>query len=97
MKVSKLVADIVKKSEEKFGVDDHRNDCISVGMSINSGVWFVWLERPTQDQLDRGEVDRINSIKRYDTLVALTCQSSTLIDALVKLQHHVNTVDKNPF
>ena len=88
MKVSTLMRDIVDEAESYFGVSDHTNDCISVGIYlVPDDTWQAWLERPTQNQLDCGEVDRFETVKTFEN--SITCyveDQPTLVDALLALQ-----------
>ncbi len=97
MKVSKLITSIVSVSENKFGVSMHNNDCISVGLAPNPLGWVVWLERPSKEQMERGEIDRVETVKRYETMTALTCEVRTLMKALRKLQMRVLSATNSPF
>jgi hypothetical protein len=92
MKISTLIQDIVRTAEEKFGVSDHFNDVISVGIYAADDTWQVWLTRPTQSQLDRGEI-RANTGKLYEENMSFHVEQKTLLEALLALHDFVYDAD----
>ena len=98
MKVSELVQDIVSEAELKFGHSEHCNDCINVGIYYSpEGTWQVWLDRPTQRQLDNGEVSEANTIKVSEYRCEFFQQAQDLVTALLQLQEAVDMADSWDF
>lgn len=94
MKVSKLITEIVELAEAEFGHIEHSNDCIAVGIYVDTSdpddvTYQAWLQRPTKANLLRGEAVSINSIKSEECLHALTQESDTLVSALKDLKDAV--------
>lgn len=87
MKVSELVAEISEFAEGRFGRTNHLHDCISVGMYPAETGWQVFLERPTQAQLDRGEMENFSSVRVFESKISFysECHPS-LVDALLHLR-----------
>lgn len=70
MKISNIIKRIVTRAERIFGVGNHENDAITVGIYYaEDDTWQVWLSRPTQNQLDRG-VFQPGTSKLYDEKTA---------------------------
>jgi hypothetical protein len=98
MKVSDLIQEIVKLAEDKFGVSKHGNDVISVYINSQPGWnWEVGLERPSQRQLDSGEVDDVESIKLWEVRNAFDTEHKTLVGALKLLRQKVQDANSWDF
>lgn len=100
MKVSELINEIVFIAEEKFGVSDHNNDCIAVGIyPIPDGSWSVYLSRPTSRTLDTGEfsADLCHTVKVAEEKFEFYTEGDTLLDALFNLRSQVEDADPNSF
>lgn len=101
MKISELIADIICEAELKFGVLDtsdsariHPNETISVWIFYaDFDEWQVGLERPSQNQLDRGVVEDCTSCKLAEFKVAFYTMAPTLLGALRALQYKVLEAD----
>lgn len=96
MKLSELIKDVVWLAEEEFGTTDHINDNITIGMHVGRyegpDQYQVWLERPTLKQLWSGEVLETETIKQYESLVALFTKGDTLLSALLDLKDKLENV-----
>jgi hypothetical protein len=93
MKISQLIQDIIIDAESRFGTSDHNNDCINVAIyHTDAGTWQVWLTRPSQTQLDRGEVvtQKVHTSKVSEDLQAFWTEKDSLLDALLDLQDFVD-------
>jgi hypothetical protein len=94
MKISALIQDIVRTAEDKFGVSNHLNDVISVGIyAANDNTWQVWLDRPTQNQMDKGEVERSHTSKLQEMRTSFNVERETLLEALLALHYFVYDAD----
>ena len=91
MKVSELIAEIIVEAEAKYGISNHNNDGIHVGIFYAADTWQVWISRPTQNQLDRGEVPTsdINTVKVSEEEVRFMSKDTNLVRALLQLREAV--------
>lgn len=98
MKVSELIASIVETAELKFGHSEHMNDTINVGIYYSTDfTWQAYLERPTQVQLDMGEINPLTA-KRWEANTAFFTENHrTLVDALLALQDQVGQASEWDF
>ena len=93
-KVSKLMQEIIRLAEDKFGVSKHDNDIINI--TIDSAPGFNWqlsLVRPSQRQLDFGEVTNSESCKLAEYRTAFYVVAPTLVEALHQLKAKVKEAD----
>ncbi len=94
MKVSTLIKDITEKATGLFGTTDHINDCIYVGIFLHSSFfsekYYVWLERPTAEELLRGEINEPETSKRGEVLTTMYTEGDTLVSALKELLSQIN-------
>lgn len=92
MKVSKLIEEIVTAAELQFGVSGHYNDCyeVSITFAPQVNLWQASLIRPTQRQLDSGEVDLCATTKQYEYLTSFYTSGPTLVEVLVDLKNKVD-------
>jgi hypothetical protein len=103
MKVSELIQEIVETAECKFGIGNHENDCISVFIypAFNewTNEWQVCLSRPTQRQLDSGEVKVAdnNTIKISEDRCGCHASAETLMGALYALFENVLDATREDF
>lgn len=103
MKISKLIKQIVRNASLKFGLSDHNNDTIDVGIyPDDDGEWQVWLQRPTQLSLTRPEIfeEPINIPVHEYTVTNFRIADKTLTGALEKLNEcvdHASHEDFNDF
>jgi hypothetical protein len=96
MKISSLIKDIVVEAEEKFGYSEHNNDCISLVVSPTAyGTWCANLERPTQRQMDRGEVEGVHmhTVKLWEATLGFHSEADTLLQALLDLHQKVEDAE----
>lgn len=97
MKVSDLITSIVETAEAKFGVSNHNNDCINVGIYISQqGKFQVYLERPTHDHLGLGE-SNCYGLEVAQLLSIFFTESNSLVGALSKLQAKVLNAEDDEF
>lgn len=91
MKISELMKEIIQNANETFERSNHQNDAISIGTHFNGSEWEVWLERPSQNQLDRGEVigEAVTTVKLWETKTAFYNADHNLKDALMYLQDDI--------
>jgi hypothetical protein len=84
MKVSELIEEIVEAATVIFGISAHPNDNIDVGIHYSPNAWQVWLQRPTQRQLNCGEIpiELCHTVKIYEYNCELYCVGETLMEAL---------------
>ena len=104
MKVSQLMQDIVLAAEEKFGISDHINDCITISIGTpydtedtEDNNWGVSLSRPTKRQMDSGEVDNILTMNVIEKKYACRGSGSSLVAALLDLQEQVELAGCDDF
>lgn len=98
MKVSKLMQEIISLAEDKFGVSDHLNDVISISTnSMPGSLWSVNLQRPSQAQLDNGEIENIDSVRYNCDRVGFYTEHDCLVGALVELERKVKLADTYDF
>jgi hypothetical protein len=99
MKVSELIQEIVEAAESKFGVSDHNNDCISVDIYVSPYEWQVSLARPTQRQLDSGEIvtELDYTIKCWEAKYNFHSHGETLMQALYALLEKVLDASREDF
>lgn len=98
MKISEIIKAIIVDANARFGTpvvnsNYHNNDCINVAIyNTESGTWQVWLTRPSQAQLDRGEVltTKIHTVKLSEDLTAFFTEKDSLREALLDLQDFVD-------
>ena len=92
MKISQLIKNIVADADAEYGHSNHINDCISINIFYslcNGGEFQVCLSRPSQRQLDGGEVDDLSSIKKTENDVWLHTKAPTLLEALTELHQRL--------
>ena len=93
MKISKLIEEITNLAEVKFGISVHGNDGITVAIdyiiTFYDSYWQVCLERPSQRQLDCGEVNRGIFTKKWETCRAFHIKAKTLLEALNNLHDEI--------
>jgi hypothetical protein len=110
MKVSELIKDITLRAEQVFGVSDHNNDVITVGVRfIDNDIWQIELLRPTQDRLDCGimshsnivgrpcDSEHFDSIKKTEYKVFFLHESKDLMSALRDLYDAVDNAEQKDF
>lgn len=92
MKVSERIQVIVEQAEAYFGVSEHINDTISVDCYVTSEGWQIALNRPTQRELERGEVVDHTCKTVEAHIVFQSYDHPTLIAALEHLQFQLDGV-----
>ena len=105
MKVSKLIQDITRDAESKFGLSGHLNDTISVWVFAgqDDDFWCVGLQRPTQSELDHLETNDPNvlaTVKECHSKTAFYTEGYSLVGTLTDLSDKVSDAtcweDGNP-
>ena len=97
MKISERIKEIIETAQFRFGITGHMNERISVGMFCDDqSEWYVWLERPSKNQLDRGEVTR-NSAVLVENRIGPRGSGSTLIEALEDLHCDIEATGDDEF
>lgn len=91
MKVSKVMDEICEVADFKFGLNGHKNDAVSVGIYSDGVEWQLWLQRPTQRQLDNGEIkiSMLHTVKQYEYLTGFFVMAPSLTEALHELRARV--------
>jgi len=100
MKISQLMNDVIRTAEAKFPSSGHINDVITFSIYPMEDlyeeevdwVWQVSLARPTQRDLDNGEIEltHLHTVKVEEVQVGFHAHNATLLGAILDIQEQVN-------
>ncbi len=93
MKISDLIKESINLAEAKFELTDHLNDAIHVTLSNHTDLCDTSFRRPTKDQLNKGEIIDVSTVKISEFEKGFHTEGYDLLTVLQEMHNKVDAVD----